>query len=99
MLGFRPVRVAGQPAPGAQRAESVRATGDDLVHVRLMPGVEHDRVPRRVENQMQRNRQFDDAEIRAQVPTALGCLLDQELPDFPGQGGQLFGRHGSQVGR
>ena len=46
-----------------------------------MTGVEQDRVPRRVEDQVQRHGQLDDTQVRAEMTATLGRLADQELPD------------------
>ena len=56
-------RVAGQPAGLAELLEPALATGDDLVHVRLVAGVPQDRVGGRVEHAVQRERQLDGAEV------------------------------------
>ena len=64
VLGLGAARVAGQPALGAQAGEVV-ATGEQLVHVGLVTGVEHHRVVRRVEDPVDGDGQLDDAQVRA----------------------------------
>ena len=53
-----------------QLAEVVPA-GQQLVHVGLVAGVEDDRVPRRVEDAVQRDGELDDAEVGAEVAAGL----------------------------
>ena len=68
VLGLGPARVAGQAAALAQRAESAAPAGEQLVHVRLVAGVEDDPVPGRVEDPVQRDGQLHDAEVRPEMP-------------------------------
>ena len=88
VLGLGAARVAGEPSLGAQAAEVV-APGEQLVHVGLVPGVEHHRVVGRGEHPVDRDRQLDDAEVGAEVPSGAGDLVDEEAPDLLGEGGHL----------
>ena len=47
-------------------------------HVRLMTRVPNNRIVGRVEDSMKGDRQLNDAEIRTEMPTGRGHLLDQE---------------------
>ena len=78
VLGLRALGVAGQPALLAEPAE-VLPPGQQLVHVGLVAGVEDDRVARRVEDPVDRDRQLDDAEVRAEVTAGLRDFGDQEV--------------------
>ncbi len=98
VLGLAPLRVAGDAAPFAQLRE-VLPPGDELVHVRLVPGVEDERVVRRVEHPVHRERQLDDAEVRSEVPAGLRDLGDQEPPDLGGEVGHLRVGETLQVAR
>src|SRR5262249_239459 len=73
------------PAEAVQRAEPVGATGDDLVRVALVAGVPDDLVARRLEHLVERERQLDGAEVRADVSAGDGVALDQEPPDLRGE--------------
>ena len=75
------LRVAGEAAGLAQRRESWRA-GQELVHVRLVAGVEDDRVARRVEHPVDGDRQLDHAEVRAEVTAGLRDVLDEDFADL-----------------
>jgi hypothetical protein len=79
-LGAR--RVPGQAALLAQAFEIRAASGQHLVDVRLVTGVEDDRIVRRVEHPVQRQRELDDAEVRPQVPPGRSNLVDQELANL-----------------
>ena len=67
MRRFGPAREAADPVELAQRPEAVEAAGQQLVRVGLVPGVPDDPVAWRFEQAMQRDRQLDDAERRAEV--------------------------------
>ena len=53
--------------------------------VGLVAGVEDERVVGRVEDAVQRDRELDDAEVRAEVPAGAGDVLDEELADLGGE--------------
>ena len=68
MLGLGAARVAGQAVPLAQRAELGHPPGQELVHVGLVTGIEHDPVGRRLEDAVQGHGQLNDAQVRPEVP-------------------------------
>ena len=59
------------------------------MHVGLVARVEDDRIVRRVEHPVQRERQLDDTEVGAEMPTACSHLVDQEFADLDSQVTQL----------
>ena len=65
-------REAADAVELAQRAEPVEAAGQELVRVGLVAGVPDDPVARRLEQPMERDRQLDDAERRAEVAAGVG---------------------------
>ena len=89
VLALGLARVAGEAAALAEQVEAVLPAGDDLVHVRLVPGVEQDAVVRRVEHPVQGERELDHAEVRAEVAAGAGHLVDQEVADLRGQDREL----------
>ena len=97
VLGLGAARVAGDALPRAQPAEVV-ASGQQLVDVGLVPGVEDDRVARRVEDAVQGDGQLDDAEVGAEVSAGLRHGVDQEVADLLGEAGHLGGRQPLEVG-
>lgn len=60
------------------------------MHIGLVAGVEDDRVARRVEDSVHGQRQFDDAQVGAQVPTGGRDIADQKLPQLLAQASHLF---------
>ena len=78
------LRVAGEAAARAQLRE-VLASGEELVDVRLVAGVEDERVVGRVEDAVKRDRELDDAEVRPEVATGARDVLDEELADLGGE--------------
>ena len=48
---------------------------------------------------MQRESEFDDSQIGAEVTAGSRHLLDQELPDLPGENDHLIGRQRLEIGR
>ena len=71
-------REARGSTPLPQLAHLRAAARQYLVRVRLMPDVPHDAIARRIENVMERNRQFDGAEIRRQMPAGLRHRVQHE---------------------
>jgi len=56
--------------------------GEHLVHVRLVPGVPHDRVVRRLEHAVQRDGQLDHAKVRPKMAAGAADRLDEPLADL-----------------
>ena len=81
VLGLRTLRVTGEAASLAQHAE-VLAPGEQLVHVRLVAGVEHDGVAGRVEHPVDGDGRLDDTEVGTQVTAGLRYVRDEERPDL-----------------
>src|SRR5699024_9743082 len=82
VLALRTARVPGQAAARAQTVEAVApAPGEDLVDVGLVPGVEHERVARRVEDTVQGDGEVDHAEGGAEMSAGGGDLPDEEVAD------------------
>ena len=63
-----------------------------------MAGVEDDRVVRRIEYPVQRQRQFDDAEVGSEMASGRGDFVDQKLADLDGQIAQIRLREVLQIG-
>jgi hypothetical protein len=92
VAGFDPVvialgarRVARKAVLLAKCVELVAATGQHLVHVGLMTGVEEDRIMGRVEDPVQCERELHDTEVGPEVSTGCSDLVNQKLPDFASQ--------------
>ena len=63
---------AGKAAARAQRMDAVAPAGENLVRIGLMADVPDQPIARRIEDIMERDRQFDDAEPGAQMAPGLG---------------------------
>ena len=98
VFALGPRRITRQPTLFPQRFEVRGATGQHLVHVGLVAGVEDDRVMRRIEYSVQRQRQLDDAEVGAEVATGRGDFVDQKLADLFGQIAQFLMGEVLQIG-
>ena len=61
------------------------APGQQLVDVGLVADVEQEAVARGIEDVVQRDGQFHDAQVRAEVPAVVGKDGDQPFADFRGQ--------------
>jgi hypothetical protein len=94
-----PARVAGQPAALPQRRHLPGTPGEQLVHICLVPDVEQDRLGWRVEHPVQRDGEFDDAQIGAEVAPGPGDRLHQDVADLCSEGGEVVGVQGAEVGR
>src|SRR5205807_7562762 len=95
---FGPVRIAAEAAKLAQPGEALAGPGQQLMDVRLVPGVPEDPILRAVKDAMERQRQLDHAEIRAQVAAGLGDAGNQELTDLLGESAQLCIAQRAEIG-
>src|SRR6266849_1901939 len=62
--------------------KTIATSGDQLVGIALMAGVEDQLIAWRVEDVVQRERQLDDAEVSAKVATDLRDDLDDPFADL-----------------
>ena len=83
----------------AQGTDAVATSGQDLVRVGLMAHVPDQDVLRRFIDMMQRDRQFDHTQTRAQMPTGLRHCIDGFRPQLIGQLSQLRNGKVAGVGR
>jgi hypothetical protein len=95
---LRTARVARQAAALAQCGEVLPA-GQQLVDVRLVARVEHDRVAGRLEHPVDGDRQLDDTEVGAQVAAGPRDGLHEEVADLLGQRADLRMGQPAQVSR
>ena len=92
MAGHKEVEVAlfrigipHQPAAFADRIELRKATGQQLVRIDLVPGVPDEAVFFEVEHLVQRNREFNDAQVRREVRWSGFDNGAERLADFGGE--------------
>ena len=85
VLAFGTTREAAEAAALANGANTVAPAGEDLVRISLVANVPYQTVARRVEHRVQRDRQLDHPERRAEVAAGDGNRVD-------GLGAQLVGK-------
>ena len=85
VLAFGAQRETVQAVRLADGAETVFAAGQNFVDINLMAHIPDKLVLRRGENLVQRDGQFDDAEVRAEMAAAFGEAVDQLGADFAGE--------------
>ena len=88
---------AGKAVFLAQRADAVAAAGQDLVRITLVADVEDQPVVRRVEDLVDGDGQFDDAEAGAQMSAGARYRIDHLVAQFGGQLRQVLVVELSQV--
>ena len=79
-VALGPLGKAGEPAGLAQRAHLVAAARQDLVGIALVTDVPDELVVRRVEDGVNCNRQFHNAQSRAEVAAGDGDDVDNLFP-------------------
>ena len=91
VLALAAPREAADAAELAQGVEPIPAAGEELVGVRLVPGVPHDPVARRVHDPMEGERDLDHAERARKVAARLVDGADHLLAELGGEDVQLVG--------
>jgi len=76
VFAFGAQKEAVEPAELPHRIKTIEPPGKQFVDVALMTDVHNEPVVRRVEDPVQRYRQFDHTEIWAQMPSGLGKNSD-----------------------
>jgi hypothetical protein len=82
VFAFRAQKKSVEALELPHRMKTIEAAGKNLMDVPLMTDVHDKAVLRRLEDSMQSNSQFDDAEIRSQMPAGLRENLDQLIAHF-----------------
>ena len=85
VFAFRALGETAQASALPQRSDPLAPTGQDLVRVGLVADVPDDAVGRRVENVMQRDRQFDHAEPGAEMTARHRDRADRFGAQFVGE--------------
>ncbi|MCY1233626.1 hypothetical protein D9M72_461760 [compost metagenome] len=81
---------AGKAAFLAQRPDAVATAGQDLVRIALVADVEDQPVIRRVEDLVDGNRQFDNAEAGAEMAAGARHRVDHFRSDLTGKLRQIL---------
>src|SRR5678815_1369881 len=74
-------------------------SGEELVRIPLVANVPHQLVAGSVEDRVERDRQLDDTESRANMPASARADVDQPLPNLVGERAQFIARQSFQVRR
>ena len=85
IFAFRTTGETGQPVLLAQSADAVAPAGQDLVRIALMANIPDQPVMWRVEDVVDRDRQFHDAKACAQMTAGLRDGVDHFGANFIGQ--------------
>ena len=84
------LREAAHSSILAHLVETVLASCQNLMRIRLVSDVPDQSVFRQIQRQMQCHGQFDDAQIGCQMSAVCADLFDQKIPDFLCQLRQFF---------
>ena len=98
VLALGSAREATDAVDLAQRPEPLEAPGEQLVGIRLVAGVPHDLVARRVEHAVEGDRDLYDAERRAQMAAGLRNRGDDRLADLGGEPRELGLAEATEIG-
>ena len=99
MLAFGSQKKPIEPAVLPHRGKAVETAGKYLVDITLVTYVHDKSVSRCVENAMQRDSQFDYAEIRSKMSASLRKDSDQLIAHFLRQLRQILFAQRFDVGR
>ena len=97
IFALAPLREAGDSASLPKRAHAVAAAGQDLVGIGLMPDIPDECIAWRIENMVQRHRQFDHAEAGAKMPARDGNSADGFGPQFRSDLHQIRSRERAKI--
>ncbi len=92
VLAFRARRKWCKPALLLYGVQLLAASREHLVRICLMSHVPNQTVIRRVEDVVQRYREFDGAKTRGEMSATSADALDQELSELLGERWKLCGR-------
>src|SRR5215471_17588599 len=97
----RPIisRATAMPRPAEIEVDEWAAPSQDFVRIALVADIPDQAVAGGIEDVVQCNRQFDDAEAGTQMPTGLGYRVDEILPQLIGNFAQSVRFEPAQVFR
>jgi hypothetical protein len=98
VFAFSPLEEAREAILLTQRLQAILAPGEQLVRIALVPDVPHELVARRLERVVQRNRQLDDTQPRADVAAGARADVDQARAHVAGERAELVAAEGAHVG-
>ena len=96
---FGRLRKARDASESPERIEVLRATGDELMRISLMPHVEDELVGRAIHDGVARKDELDHAEARADVAAVVRRGVDDLLANLMGETCELIVRERLKIGR
>ena len=99
VFAFRAQQKSVQPLVLPHRPDAIETAGKHFVDVTLVADIENEAVPRSIENAMQRDGQFDHAEIGPKMASGLREDFDQLLAHFLGKLRQILLADRLNIGR
>jgi hypothetical protein len=82
----------------ADGGKAVESAGEELVDIALVADIEEEFIARCIEDAVKGDREFHDAEVRAQVATGFREDLDEFATNLTGELREGIGRKGLEVG-
>ena len=88
-IALRRLWKTGQAAVLPQMRKIRLASGQQLMHIRLMPHIKNQAVYLGIKYGLDGNAQLHHAQVSGQMSAGFGNVGDQKLPDFPTELGSL----------
>ena len=88
-ITFRWLGKTGQAAVLPQMRKIRLASGQQLMHIRLMPHIKNQAVYLGIKNGFDGHAQLHHAQVSGQMSAGFGDVGNQKLPDFPTKLGSL----------
>jgi hypothetical protein len=98
VFALRAAGETGKPAGLAQGSDALAPSGQDLVRIGLVPDIPDQPVIRRIEDMVQGDGEFDDAEPGTEMPARDRNRVDRLETQFVGELAQLRITQGPQIG-
>ena len=88
-IALRWLGETGQSAVLPQMRKIRLASGQQLMHIRLMPNIKNQAVYLGIKNGLDGHAQLHHAQVSGQMSAGFGNVGNQKLPDFPTKLGSL----------
>ena len=88
-IALRRLGKTGQAAVLPQMRKIRLASGQQLMHIRLMPNIKNQAVYLGIKNGLDGHAQLHHAQVSGQMSAGFGNVGDQKLPDLPAELGSL----------
>ena len=95
---LRGLREAGHAFARPEFREEGEPAGEEFVWIALVPDIKQQPIVPEIKNIVERDREFDDAQIRRQMPAGLGNLIVDRRPNLAREIVQTIDREPFEVG-